>query len=97
MSDVEHPPQCIECGESGKETVQHHVSYEDDETVPVCRTCHPRIHANSDHPLYPPDRPDITSIEVSQELADHLYQLKNRGDSYDDVIWRLLGEANENE
>ena len=33
-----------------------------------------------------------TTIQVSDELADELYQQKNRGDSYEDVIWRLLEE-----
>ena len=36
-----------------------------------------------------------TSIRVSGELADELYARKNRGDSYEDVIWRLIEEADE--
>ena len=36
-----------------------------------------------------------TTIQVSDELADELYQQKNRGDSYEDVIWRLLDGADE--
>lgn len=35
-----------------------------------------------------------TSIRVSHELADELHDRKNRGDSYEDVIWRLI-EAQE--
>jgi predicted CopG family antitoxin len=31
-----------------------------------------------------------TSIRVSDELADELYERKQRGDSYEDVIWRLI-------
>lgn len=31
-----------------------------------------------------------TSIQVSDELADELYDRKNRGESYEDVIWRLI-------
>jgi len=31
-----------------------------------------------------------TTIQVSEELADELYERKQRGDSYEDVIWRLL-------
>ena len=38
-----------------------------------------------------------TSIRVSEEIADELYALKNRRDSYEDVIWRLIEEAEENE
>lgn len=37
-----------------------------------------------------------TTIQVSDELADELYNLKERGDSYEDVIWRLI-EAQNNE
>ena len=39
-----------------------------------------------------------TSIQVSDELADELHERKERGDSYEDVIWRLMeaaGEADE--
>lgn len=31
-----------------------------------------------------------TSIQVSDELADELHGRKDRGDSYEDVIWRLM-------
>jgi predicted CopG family antitoxin len=33
-----------------------------------------------------------TSIQVSEELADELYGRKERGESYEDVIWRLIDE-----
>jgi predicted CopG family antitoxin len=32
-----------------------------------------------------------TTIQVSDELADELHDRKDRGDSYEDVIWRLIG------
>lgn len=31
-----------------------------------------------------------TTIQVSDELADELHDRKGRGDSYEDVIWRLI-------
>jgi hypothetical protein len=34
-----------------------------------------------------------TSIQVSDELADELHERKERGDSYEDVIWRLIDAA----
>jgi hypothetical protein len=34
-----------------------------------------------------------TTISVSDELADELYERKGRGESYEDVLWRLLEEA----
>lgn len=36
-----------------------------------------------------------TTISVSDELADELYTRKKRGDSYEDVIWRLIEQAGE--
>lgn len=36
-----------------------------------------------------------TSISVSEELADELYDRKKRGESYEDVIWRLIEESGE--
>lgn len=34
-----------------------------------------------------------TSIQVSDELADELHDRKNRGESYEDVIWRLIEDT----
>lgn len=34
-----------------------------------------------------------TSIRVSDELADELYSRKSRGESYEDVIWRIIERA----
>lgn len=31
-----------------------------------------------------------TTIQVSDELADELHERKGRGDSYEDVVWRLI-------
>ncbi|MGB9954682.1 hypothetical protein ACOZ4F_20010 [Haloarcula marismortui] len=36
---------------------------------------------------------DDTSIRVSEALADELYARKQRGDSYEDVMWRLIERA----
>lgn len=36
-----------------------------------------------------------TSIQVSDELADELHGRKDRGESYEDVIWRLIEQAEE--
>lgn len=42
-----------------------------------------------------PEEPDMgrTSIQVSDELADELHTRKERGDSYEDVVWRLIEES----
>jgi predicted CopG family antitoxin len=36
-----------------------------------------------------------TSIQVSDELADELHDRKERGDSYEDVVWRLIERADD--
>lgn len=36
-----------------------------------------------------------TSIRVSDKLADELHSRKSRGQSYEDVIWHLIEEADE--
>jgi predicted CopG family antitoxin len=36
-----------------------------------------------------------TTVQVSDELADELHARKGRGDSYEDVIWRLIDEADD--
>lgn len=38
-----------------------------------------------------------TTIRVSDALADELHDLKNRGDTYEDVIWRLLENDDDRE
>ena len=34
-----------------------------------------------------------TTIQISEELADELYARKERGESYEDVIWRNLDDS----
>jgi len=43
------------------------------------------------------EAPDMerTTISVSEELADELHGRKQRGDSYEDVIWRLIEKADD--
>lgn len=38
-----------------------------------------------------------TSIQISEELADVLHDKKNRGESYEDVIWREIEEEPDDE
>ena len=38
-----------------------------------------------------------TTIQVSDELADELHSRKGRGDSYEDVIWGLIEDAETDE
>lgn len=41
------------------------------------------------------ERMSDTSIRVSNDLADELFDRKRRGESYEDVIWRLIDDADE--
>jgi predicted CopG family antitoxin len=36
---------------------------------------------------------EMTTISVSEELADELHEMKDRGDSYEDVIWELIDDS----
>jgi hypothetical protein len=36
-----------------------------------------------------------TSIRVTHELADELHSRKARGETYEEVIWRLIEEADD--
>ena len=38
-----------------------------------------------------------TSIRISTELADELFDRKQRGESYEEVIWRLIEEGDRDE
>lgn len=76
--------------------------------VPLCRECHGQVHSTSnpegvvqelqsklpDTALSFTDAPaDNTLLRVSNDLADELYDHKQRGESYEDVMWRLIEQA----
>lgn len=80
--------------------------------LPTCRSCHSKIHmgietelaeklpaeARIDRPEVPsPNRTENTTIRVTPEVADNLHDRKERGESYDDVLRRVLnmGESDE--
>ena len=39
---------------------------------------------------FKPIRMSDTTIRISEDLADELYERKSRGESYEDVIWQLI-------
>lgn len=41
------------------------------------------------------DMSEHTSVRVTKETADELYDMKDRGESYEDVIRRLIEGYNE--
>jgi len=87
--------ECTECGQDWG-IVQHHIEYESDTTIPVCRRCHGRIHNTQDHPLQPIDAvKGKTTISINARTRRRLQDLKDEYDSYDDLIQALLGIADE--
>lgn len=68
--------------------------------IPLCVGCHRKAHGRSQElPQlvtelgYRPRPSGRTTVQVSDELADELHDRKDRGESYEDVIWSLLEAA----
>lgn len=98
----EHGEVCFECG-SDRNVVVHHKdgNRENDDLinlVPLCASCHAKVHAGSDeHPTLvrelghrPKPIGETTTIEVREDQAELLHDMKERGDSFKDVIDVLL-------
>lgn len=100
-----HGDDCAVCGDP--EDVIHHRDGDRTNNailnlVPLCHACHQKIHGgNAKNDMAEklvrelgkiPKSGDHTSISVSHELADELHSRKARGESYEDVIWRLIEE-----
>jgi len=71
-----------------------------DNLIPLCESCHGKVHGRSNEVPelvkelgHRPREPGDTSIRVTGKLADELYDRKGRGGSYEDVIWRLIEQA----
>lgn len=79
-----------------------------DNLVPLCRECHARVHASTsvggvlgelqsnlpDSSLcFTAAEAEHAQFRVSNELADELFDRKRRGESYEDVIWRLIEQS----
>jgi protein-arginine kinase activator protein McsA len=54
---------CAACGEYKPNLVAHHVSYKENIRVPVCTTCHPKIHLTD---RYPELTPELTRKEAEE-------------------------------
>jgi len=49
---------CSKCGQENISIVMHHTDYENDITIPICRSCHKTLHnelRKKGTPLHPPD------------------------------------------
>ena len=95
--------ECVVCGASD-DLVDHHVSYDPPETVPVCRSCHTRIHKDeSFRPgLTPGHVPEVrrfpreregTTVQLGDDVYDRLTDYADKGETYSEAVGRLLNEA----
>ena len=67
--------KCTICGAT-KGTINHHVSYSPEKTVPLCYCCHGEVHNNPDHQLYPKD--ERPQLEDQSRVAVRIPSLLNK-------------------
>lgn len=80
---------CADCGDGSVELIRHHISYELDLVILVCRSCHVSIHHDESHPLYPIDSGGKT-IHVEHATRRRLMDLGDMNETYDEILTRLL-------
>lgn len=81
---------CELCG-TGDNVERHHISYAPEETVPLCRSCHQRVHKADAHELKPDDSRGKTTIQIDKEIRDKLREERAPHEStYGDTLARLL-------
>lgn len=90
------------CG-TRADLLEHHVTYEPEATVTLCRGCHTRVHKDSRFrpdltpKSVPADRrfrhtPGTTTVQLYVDTRDRLLDEKDGDETYDDIIRRLLGD-----
>lgn len=87
-------PTCLECG-SMENIEYHHLSYELEVTVPLCRDCHNEVHKNKSHTLYPVDqRKEATSRDL---VWSAVLELLTESDVFkkSDVRQRIAGATSD--
>lgn len=96
--------RCTIC-DSSTNIVVHHVDGDRsnnsiENLIPVCSSCHNKIHGRNPsvegwvRELGKKPRRGLTSsMRVSDELLDELHDLSERGESYEDVVWRLIAHT----
>jgi len=87
--------KCYNCGLE-EATLDHHVSYGRDETVPLCRDCHYEVHGDREHPYFPKDSRKDWRKEIPN--APHLDVRSRDGTVLERVPipWKVLEEMREN-
>jgi len=93
--------QCDLCGETENIVVHHRDGERSNNDlsnlIPLCESCHGKVHGRNEEVAelvrelgYEPVSAEATTLRVTEKLADELYDRKQRGESYEDVIWRLI-------
>jgi len=101
----EHGEECVECGAT-EGIVVHHINgnrnnNDLENLIPVCDDCHRAIHSHSKQVAkwvqklgkQPRDEAD-TTIQVSEEVWEHLNKQREPGDVFDDVLRQELNIKN---
>jgi len=73
QEEYEAEVKCSLCGKQlnwyGKDYVLHHVDYQEEKTIPVCRSCHRKIHAyNANFPDLAPQKPKLKTNKNKSHL-----------------------------
>jgi len=100
----EYGEECQACG-AREDIIVHHKdgSQANDELsnlIPLCTTCHGKVHGRSNEVPglvkelgHRPRSPSRTTVQVSDTLMDVLHERRGRSETYEDVIWSLIGEV----
>ena len=95
--------KCTICG-AAKGIINHHTCYENDNTVPLCRSCHKKVHSKLDHTLHPIDEKEFKHLGIRiptglmEELDGHIERETHvsKSDLVRDALGRYFDEADTN-
>jgi 5-methylcytosine-specific restriction endonuclease McrA len=101
---TEYGEECQGCSSTENVFVHHKNGDRADNSlsnlIPLCAGCHGKVHGRSnEYPElvrelgYRPRPPERTTLSISEAFMEVLHKRKERGESYEDVLWEILGEA----
>lgn len=80
---------CSACDKTDVRIDMHHINYKDDITIPLCRSCHKKLHydlCNKGTPLNPP----IRLVRISMETHARLSAIGRKGETFNHIVERIL-------